>query len=196
MSLNEDNYECYNYTYAFDWPTVTESGVLDIQEKTIVAIFPEKLCNRSVEPVPVQNINLFLNQKLVFSYDWLPIYTIFDIARVKSIFSQLFWAFSQKAKITNTYLDSYNYGKIYDSESINIKGCGYYLYCYQDSKNTSLQITFDTISDAKEQNTKKVDLKIFIGKNLVFCTKRDLESLLNDNDFYYVTQFILLKLWQ
>jgi len=154
MVNNDHSYECYNYTYAFDWPTVTESGVLDIQEKTIV------------------------------------------VARVKSIFFQLFWAFSQKTKITDSYLDSYNYGKIYDSESINIKRCGYHLYCYQDSKNTSLQITFDPISVAKEQNTKKVDLKIFIGKNLVFCTERDLESLLNDNDFYYVTQFILLKLWQ
>jgi len=172
MVNNEDSYECYNYTYAFDWPTVTESGVLDIQEKTIV------------------------DQKLVFSYDWLPIYTIFDVARVKSIFFQLFGAFSQKAKITSSYLDNYNYGKIYNSESINIKKCGYHLYCYQDSKNTSLQITLDTISVAKEQNTKKIDLKIFIGKNLVFCTERDLESLLNDNDFYYVTQFILLKLWQ
>jgi hypothetical protein len=157
MVNNEDSYECYNYTYAFDWPTVTESGVLDIQEKTIVAIFPEKTGNRPIDSVPIQNINLFLNQKLVFSYDWLPIYTIFDVARVKSIFFQLFGAFSQKAKITSSYLDNYNYGKIYNSESINIKKCGYHLYCYQDSKNTSLQITLDTISVAKEQNTKKID---------------------------------------
>ena len=182
--------------YAFDFPSLTENGWIDISDNSIVLTFPEKPTVYVKDAYDIiQNSQLFVNNQLVFAIDWLPIYTLLDFLRVKDMLEKCLQSYTnligEKVFVPHTYLWAPN--KIFNSAVTNFsKGDDFILYCYEDPNTSQIQLTLPESTDCNTDIS--INFQICIGKNIVFCAQRDLSSLSKINDIHFILQFILYKL--
>ena len=79
------------YTYFFDIPPLFSSGSVHVYDNKLVATFPEQSGeNNLLDHKYLPYVNIFVDKKQLFSYDWLPIYTVLDLENVKIFFVKCF----------------------------------------------------------------------------------------------------------
>jgi hypothetical protein len=92
------------FTYNFDFPDQHQPGYMEIDNNKIVVMFPEQFHSTHVPKYPhIQSIQFYLNRQLVFSYDWLPIYSLNDFYRVKDMLAISFEKFRTKRNVFNSW---------------------------------------------------------------------------------------------
>ncbi len=142
--------------YAFDFPSLTENGWIDISDNSIVLTFPEKPTVYVKDAYDIiQNSQLFVNNQLVFAIDWLPIYTLLDFLRVKDMLEKCLQSYTnligEKVFVPHTYLWAPN--KIFNSAVTNFsKGDDFILYCYEDPNTSQIQLTLPESTDFLDRN--------------------------------------------
>jgi hypothetical protein len=190
------------YTYYFSSHSLSTSiGYLTVFDKKIIAYFSERTQNNNFVYLDVKCIpqfNLFINKIQLFSFDWLPIYTVNDLEKVQDMFY----------KFLNEYqlLENQNYPAVSHFPPIgtyNVFETYYadqeFSLCCNEAFNLTdinIRIKDNTKSDLKvnnkNDNETPVHLQIYIGSYLVFCSQRDLKNLSNEN-VNYINNFLLSK---
>jgi hypothetical protein len=190
------------YIYHFDYPHLTESGyvMIDLLNNNIIVLFPEKP-NLSVlhEIKFYQNSVVYINKKLHFSYEWLPIYNYNDLYKVKDMLTKAYYDYMY---IINVQVSSAckNYCPYYCSEVLTEHKTKYFeISCFENKTNTCFDIL--SLNDDKLKptcsKTKFNNLQIFIGGNLIFCGKRDLLNCnIPSNECHRIIHLMLSKLLQ
>jgi hypothetical protein len=188
------------YIYHFDYPQLNESGYVTIDQlNNIIVVFPEKP-NVSVqyEIKLYHNSVIYINKKLHFSYEWLPIYNYNDLYKVKDMISKVYYDYLSIINVHVSPLKNKKYFPLYCSEILTEHKTKYYeILCFENTTNTCFEISiFNT--DKLENICSKTDFKnlqIFIGGNLIFCGKRDLLNYnIPFNECQNIIQLILSKL--
>ena len=181
------------FLYHFDFPSVKESGYVELIPSKITLLFPDKhnLPENSKEIYSnSQNVTLFVNNQAKFSYQWLPIYTFQDFARMKDMLSKSYFEFLNLLQWTD--YDPTDFTKHY-TELITIHtGETYTLNCFENSYNTTIELDIKKIP-AQVIQERPINFQIYIGSNLIFCLERDLKTL-NNIEVYFVATFLLQKL--
>jgi hypothetical protein len=187
------------YIYHFDYPHLSESGYVESNSSNIIIRFPEKK-NLSLSPeVEVfHKISLYINKQLHFSCDWLPIYSYYDLLRVKDMFTKAYYDFMSLINIPISKL--YNkYCPYYCSEIATEQKTEFYdIYCLHSKNNTCFDVS---IKNKKNLETKYennfINLQLYIGQNLIFCGKRDFLTYdIPINNVYQIIKLFLLTLVQ
>jgi hypothetical protein len=196
-SLDEEYFfTTEKFTYNFDFPNQIQPGYVDIENNKVVLIFPEPSSTYVPKYPHTQSVQLFLNRQLVFSYSWLPIYSLNDFYRVKDMIAKGFQEYSNKTH-RNEFMAPKTIcsnAKQYEEMFTICETNKFYLSCLEDAYTSS--ITLDLKSTNSESNLmlNPMHCQIFIGSNLIFCTQRDLLPCLDPSMIHFVTQFILYKL--
>ena len=186
------------FTYNFDFPDQPQPGYVEIDNNKIVVMFPEQDRSTHVQKYPhLQTIQFYLNRQLVFSYDWLPIYSVNDFYRVKDMVAKSFEEFSHKTH-RNQFMSQktpYAHSKQFDEIYTVCETDKFNLNCLEDPSTTSLTLDLKAHlnSSPTSVDSNPIHVQYYIGSNLVFCTERDL-AFLDTASHYFVTQFILHKL--
>ncbi len=175
------NYERSYYT--FDNAQV-EAGIIEISQDKCVIIFPT--ISQTLSTVP-KEFNLFLNKTLIFSFKWLPIFSSRDYWKIVDIFYKCLNAF-ERLYIPYTPSPYRSFNKLVTN--INIKN--YSIYVLEEHQSCSIQITSHPESEKKDSSVDTL-FQLYIGDNLMFCSKRDLVNLSRE-DTLYIIQLILHKI--
>lgn len=81
--------------YSFDFPLLTESGSIQINDSQITLIFPEKPTVHVNDSIRVEkNIDVFVDNNLRFSLNWIPMHTWSDYLRVRDMFEKCLQSYS------------------------------------------------------------------------------------------------------
>lgn len=197
--MTNDESESYKFTekyvYYFDQQTVLQSGYVDISDKKITVVFPEKKSNTNQKELSVQNITLFINNQLNFSFSWLPIYSQNDYYKIKDMLSKCYFEFLRKNNYENCMLyDSLPYRALYFDHSETVIIDKYFsVNCFEDYFNTSLEINI-----CKKETTipsaNGIDVEFFIGHHKIFCSQSSLKNFMTGENYTYVISFLLYKL--
>lgn len=187
-------YICEKYIYYYDFPTLKENGYVEICNDIIIIKFPEKppsFVNHMNQNNVHTNVQLFLNTKLVFDYQWLPIYTFQDHIRSNSILQK---AVEEYMRLThfNFSIDNYNSNNFYDERKSIHDYKHFYLQCLETKHLTSIELELRSPNVMYCDNVP-IQLQLYIGNNPIFCTLRDLKCL-DNTSLQFVVCFILNKL--
>jgi hypothetical protein len=207
---NEDEQNQKNisekFIYYFDYPHLTESGYVEVKKNKIILLFPEKKNFTALNAVKYnQTVNVYLNKEPRFSYEWLPIYSSSDFYKIKDMLYKTYYEFKNLANI----LHNENFYPMYVNEILTEHNSdNYNITCFEASNNISFEINIKKKQKNNESDLyikknesfldpqiKHIILQIFIGKNLIFCSKRDL--LHHDipvNDVHFIIELLLLKI--
>lgn len=181
--------EIHIYTYNFDSPLLSESGMLRIEPNLVMVRFPDKKNHLFKDAFSYnQNVSLIVNNQTKFSYQWLPIFTYYDFFRIKDI---LFKAFKEYIYLLN--YDYYNISQIYkyyDEYVTHYKNKFYQLDCFENNFVTTIELNFETLNC---HNQVPINFQMFIGTNMIFCLQRDLGSL-PLSEIYCLAVFLLEKM--
>jgi hypothetical protein len=181
---------CYN----FDFPALTETGYLEINEKKIVLFFPEKSNISVKDSIKLnQKFQFYIDNVLVFCSEWLPIHSLNDYWRFKDMIEKCLHSYAYLSGNNVHSLHTYackDYD-FYNSLITDVKKDNYSLYCLEDHYNTSVQLT--KANKETDMKHSSFQLQLYIGNNLVLCTDRDFKCL-STNDIYFIVQFVLSKL--
>jgi hypothetical protein len=184
------------YIYHFDYPSISGSGFVEIFPDEIRLIFPAKP-NKSINNViPLsQNVSVYIHHQLRFSYHWLPIYSLNDLYKIKDMFMKA--CYEYKLMTGEEFSKKIDYIPRYCSEILTEKKNSVYeIVCFENSTNTTFDIDFKKGSRLNNINTDPfVDLKIYIGENLIFS---GMGNLLNYNlpakDVQFIINMLLEKI--
>jgi hypothetical protein len=194
---DQDEIESKKYIYHFDYPLLNESGYIEICSDKIVLLFPSKPNKSMPNAINVsQNISVYINNQLRFSYEWLPIYTLYDLYKIKDMIIKTLNEYTTMIDMNIPKKDIYI--PYYCNEILTEKKNSFFeINCFENCNNT----TFDIIISKEKKiinnfnQTKFINLQIFIGENLIFCGERD---LLNYNvpvrDIHYIINMMISKL--
>lgn len=183
-----------SYIYHFDYPYLTESGFVKCYPDKIIALFPENTNVLTTNKLPnKQNVLLYINNQLKFSYQWLPIYSTEDLCKIKDMLSKCYYEFK---KLTNSRYESNHENMIYfpnfhqevitkyKSSLLNVR-------CFENCYNSTIEIE-NTIQNETTSVQKLPVVQIWIGKHLIFCSESDF--ILPYKEKKFLTEFILYKL--
>lgn len=182
--------------YSFDYPSLDGNGFIDISKESIILSFPEKTTPYINDCLPIDQISqLWINNVQVMSTNWLPVYTMADHVRVNDILKKGAESFTYltNGDIFHPHTFSWNPVKICSSSVYNFhRGDDFILYSYEDPKLTQIHLKIEEESNSYCEIEPNV--QIYIGNNLVFCAQRDLSSIPQLSDVYFIIQYILYKL--
>jgi len=188
VNILDENFEKFNYY--FDFPQSVEKGYIEILENEINLFFPIMDLVEHSKYSLNQRVLLFINGQLLFSYDWLPIYTNNDLIKIKEMLTKCYYVFSDKIKNQTENID---YTPIfYDEKEMSYSTNSFKLYCFENRFVTSLEINI-TSPESPPPPDKTCHIKFYLGPNLIFCSQRDLASL-SSKDFSYILSLILHKI--
>jgi hypothetical protein len=198
----EQNKIIEKYIYHFDYPHLTESGYVttDLSNNNIIVLFPEKP-NLSVlhEIKLYKNSLVYINKKLHFSFEWLPIYNYNDYYKVKDMLTKAYYDYMSDMNVPVPSVCK-KYCPYYCSEVLTEHKTNYFeISCFENKTNTCFDILILTDDKLKLtcNKTKFKNFQIFIGGNLIFCGKRDLLNCnIPLNECQNIIQLMLLKLLQ
>jgi hypothetical protein len=184
------------YIYHFDYPLLNESGYIDIYPNKIVILFPAKSNKSTSNGINIsQNVSVYLNQQLRFSYHWLPIYTLYDLYKIKDMLIKTSYEYKT---LTNVHISKKNnYIPFYCNEILTEwTNSSYEISCFENCNTTTFDITINKEKNETDTKIEKfINLQVFIGSNLIFCGERD---LLNNNlpvkDGHFIINMMLDKL--
>jgi len=103
VNILDENFEKFNYY--FDFPQSVEKGYIEILENEINLFFPIMDLVEHSKYSLNQRVLLFINGQLLFSYDWLPIYTNNDLIKIKEMLTKCYYVFSDKIKNQTENID-------------------------------------------------------------------------------------------
>jgi hypothetical protein len=177
--------------YHFDDPLLKESGYVEIFPNKVVLLFPEKISSTNYLS-NVQNVQLYINKKLVFHYNWLPILTSIDLIRCKNMFDR---AYSEYTALIdwNFWPGCHFYPQLYN-ESVSVySNPGYTLTCFENYNTTSIELVIKPSQTQNPLHSFNVHAQIYVGPYLTFCSKSSLNHL-DTNVIHLILSFILYKL--
>lgn len=171
--------------YRFD---SNECGFIEITSNNIEIHFPEKCGDEKT--FSNQEIQLFVNECLLFHSNWLPIYSASDYFKCKTMFFlsyQMYCNALQQLYYTPNVSDPY-----YSDEIVtHINNDTFSIYSFENPSLCSVEINVHKEDSDNEQTVPKFSLQIFIGSNLVVDTNREFK---NCSSVHYILQFLLSKL--
>jgi hypothetical protein len=190
--------------YTFDLPILTDGGSIQITDTGVILQFPEIPTTHVEDSIKVpQNINVFIENHLRISLAWISIHTWADYYRVKDMFDKCLQSYSyliNNAGFTpHTFLS--NSARSYECmtyESVNssfLKPNEFHLTCFEHMYDTCIQLSLFNSSETKEKEIP-LHFRICFGKNIVFCTQRDLLQVHSSANVHFLVQFILFKITQ
>lgn len=183
--------------YNFDYPDITESGCVEITPQHIKIQFPEipQTFNDISQERFHENAVLFVNKKLVFSYQWLPIYTYNDLVKIKDMFLYCAQIIKSKIDLSETlckqirnYLSS-STEMFFESRARSLK-----LRMFENKWYTCIELDLiktDPISTVLEL---PFSFELCIGSNIIFDSNSLIHLNITDIELYSVVYFILYKL--
>jgi hypothetical protein len=181
--------------YSFDYPMLTESGLIKICDKRIVLQFPEKPTVHVKNSVKItQNITMFIENQHCFSLDWIPMHTWSDYFRVKDMIEKCIQAYNHLLANNTKFWPHtfYNSIRYHDSITTDLTTNTFSLSCCEQTLNTCIQLSLVNA----ENNEKEILLhfQLCIGKHIVFCTQQDLKCITQATNIHFIVQFFLIKL--
>lgn len=193
-------YVTEKYNYNFDFPSnQLQTGYVEISNSKIIIMFPELRESplHFQKFAHTQSVQLIINRQVMFSYDWLPIYSVKDFWRVKDMLNKAFFEYSNKTQRNHFMAQKVmcNQTRQFNLLSTMCDTDKFYLTCIEDeySSTISLDLKTSCLQPPSNRNLESTCVEIYIGNSLMFCTSRDLQTL--DRPLqHFVTQFILHKL--
>jgi len=190
--------------YTFDLPILTESGSIHITDVGIILKFPEIPTTYIKESIKIpQNINVFIENHLRISLAWIPIHTWADYYRVQDMFKKCLESYSYLINNVDfkphTFLS--NPARSYECmtyESVNSsyqKPNEFHLTCFEHIYDTCIQLNLSRTTESIDKDIP-MHFQICFGKNIVFCTQRDLTHVRSSENVHFLVQFILYKITQ
>jgi hypothetical protein len=181
--------------YAFDCAALSSTGYIEICDNEIHMHYPEISIAAEKPTSNYKNIQIFIDNKICLSFDWLPFYSFYDRIRIMDMFVKSYELFSNMIQgyFYSPYPHSNKPNKTYSNiiTQLHVKNA-FNIYCLEDCVTTSIQLTLD-----KQREVKLLDVpfhfKISIGNNIVFSTVRDLQYL-EQAHINFIVQFILHKI--
>lgn len=195
MAIQQETTE--TLLYNFDFPMLTESGSVLIADNQIILNFPEKPTISVKDSIKIpQNINVFLENNLRFSFNWIPMHTWADYYRARDMLETCLQSYSYLTGNVNfsphTFIS--NPSKCHDSIITNLTiPNSFSINCLEQSYDTCIQLFLQNTTENCEKN-EPIHFQICIGKNLIFCTHRDLNLVTHAKHVHFIVQFILYKL--
>jgi hypothetical protein len=179
--------EPYEVSY-YEFSGVVENGYVDITKKKTVIYFPALTQALSGAP---KDLNLYLNAKLILSFNWLPFFSPTDFWIIMDMFLKCSYSL-EPHYIPYTASPYRAFNKLVTNINVN----QFSIYTLEEINNTRVNTSIQ-ITSQPEINPSPLPLtdsvfEIFIGPSLVFCSERDLAGL-NREDTMYIIQFILHK---
>ena len=189
-----DPYPLYTrekFSYHYDFPALKENGYVEICNNIIIVKFPEKPTSFVNQMIVHTNVQLFLNTKLIFDYQWLPIYTFQDHLKSNSILQK---TLEEYLRLThyNFSIENYNMHSCYDEKNSMYDFQDFCLQSLETKYLTSIELELKS-PHAVSCDNGPIQLQLYIGNNLLFCTLRDLKCL-DITSSQFVVCFILNKL--
>jgi hypothetical protein len=177
--------------YHFDDPLLKESGYVEIFSNKIVLLFPEKISSTNYLS-NIQNVQLFINRKLVFHYNWLPILTTLDLMKCKNMFDRAYSEYT--ALIDWNFWPGYHfYPQLYNEFISVYNNPSYSLSCFENYNTTSIELNIKSLQNQNPSLSSNVHAQIYLGPYLTFCSKTCFDHL-DTNVIYLILSFILYKL--
>ena len=182
--------------YSFDFPLLTESGLIQINDSQINLIFPEKPTVHVNDSIRVEkNIDVFVDNNLRFSLNWIPMHTWSDYLRVRDMFEKCLQSYSYLTG--NNYFTPHTFlwnpAKNYESLTTNfMKANSFSINCFEHGHDTCIQLQL--LNKEKCEKYLPLHFQLCIGKNIVFCTQRDLDYVTHTEHVHFIVQFILYKI--
>ncbi len=194
-STTEENYCDYNeysqkYIYKFDDPLVQENAYVQVINNRIIVQFPLKH-DHTQSFSPMHYVQLYLNKQIVFYSDWLPILTLHDQTKFKTMFQQLWHEYTMLTHFK--HFTPIPFAPFMHCEVVTtFNQPSYYLKCYENSTLTSIEIETKK-TKSTQPHSDLIQVQFYFGPHLVFCSATQLESL--DADAYNFTlSYILQKM--
>ena len=178
------------YIYRFDNPLLKESGFIQLSNKLIILHFPERIGIDYCKENATINTQLYVNRQLRFHSSWLPIVTPSDVLKCKDMINRCYseyTALTTKKTGTVNYYESYVYNELITVHNKE----NFALSCFEDKFTTSIEL--DITSPNNSQDAKHIQVQIFIGPYLTFCSNQYLQNL-DSVSVQFILSFILSKL--
>lgn len=172
--------------YKFDSSTV-ESGFVEISEKRTLLYFPP--LQQTLSSLP-RELNIYLNNTLIFSFKWLPFFSAIDNYRIRDMFLKGLSFVGQY--YTPPPPTSPN--QTFHKHVTNIKIKNFTIYTLEEPPFiTSIQITHLPVSPLPDLPPPDHIFQIMIGPSTNICSERDLPGL-NQDESLYIIGYILHKI--
>jgi len=188
--FEENNYS-REYYYKFDDPLIKEYGFVKITNTILTLRFPMTPNQTSIF-TPMRHIQLYLNNRLIFNSNWLPILSTQDLLKVKTMFYQI-W---------QEYMNLTNYKYHPPLWHSFFTPCLQYYYdphhysltCSQNENATSIELfTYNSNAPSPSQFSSPVHIRVYLGPHLLLDSETQL-NIFNTDAFQFVLSFILNKL--
>jgi hypothetical protein len=194
VALEEENEYSQKYVYKFNDPYVLESGFVHVTNNRIIVRFPIKPDpNKRFEPM--HNVQLYLNKQIIFSSTWLPILTIQDLFKFKTMFYQIWHEYTL---MTDRFWIPSSFVPFVQSEcmtTLNQPSCK--LSCFENGYITTVELDTTTVNSmacsAPPHHSVPIHLQFYFGSHLLLCSEKDLQNL-DVATLHFVLSFILQKL--
>jgi hypothetical protein len=181
------------YTDYFDIPPLFSSGSVHVYDNKLVATFPEQSGeNNLLDHKYLPYVNIFVDKKQLFSYDWLPIYTVSDLEKCQDIFCKMFCEYS--ALMAHHYVPPPYLSGIYNLIETSYDNSEFLFSARENYNSATIEIELKK----NKQNyiidcLLPVHIQIYIGPFLVLCSERDLPNM-SFKSLNYVIHYLLMKL--
>jgi hypothetical protein len=177
------------YIYRFDDPLVQECAYVQVLNKKIIVQFPIKP-DHTTTFKSMHHVQLFLNSQLIFHSGWLPVSTLQDHAKFKTIFHQLWHEYTILTQYK--YCPSSSFVPWMHSELVTIfNKPSYYLSCLENNNITCIELE-TKLTNLPSSQSDPVHVQFYFGPYLVLCSETQLQNLDVDT-LQFVLSFILLK---
>ena len=176
------SYHFKKFVYNFDHPNiVSECGTVDVYDNLVIAHFPRKINGSTtsylIEKNSVSTVEVSVGHKLIFAYDWLPIYSYTDVLKCQDMLARLYAEYlqlSNKQPVPSHPLLS----RIYDTQHTFKQTHEYLLDCKESYQHTVINLNLWPKS-INPLNTTYSDphVQIIIDNFLLFDSKREFLGL-------------------
>jgi hypothetical protein len=179
------------YIYHFDDPALQESGSVQILANKVIIQFPERINTKPTVPENhTQIINLYVDNQLLFSSQWVPVMTFNDHIRFKEMLYKAYVEFTQASNKPFLPFDPYSSNLHHEFVS-EIDNSYFNVYCFENYLTTSIELKFKKCI-CEEHETLPCHLQFFVGSHLVFCSEKNIKNCCSDLMLSLLT-FILYK---
>jgi hypothetical protein len=179
------------YIYYFDIPPLFSSGSVNVYDHKLVATFPEPASEQSsLDHKYIPYVSLFVDKKQLFSYDWLPIYSVLDLEKCQDMFYKLYFEYSSLRVHYDVHSSALS--GIFNLIETSKETSEFTLSARETYNSASIEIELTKNEKMSLDCLLPIHIQIYIGAFLVFCSQRDLQPL-NSKNLDYLLNFILLR---
>jgi len=190
---NEENWEKYSqkYVYKFDDPLLQDYGYVQVINDKLIVQFPVKP-DHTHSFKPMHHVQFYFNNEIRFSSDWLPILTLQDLTKFKTMLYQTWYEYSTLTQYK--YWSSSSWGPFMHSELVTIfNRPSFYLSCFESHSVTLLELETKISANKKSSQPNPVHVQFYFGPHLVFCSETHLKDF-SVETLHFVLSFVLQKI--